>query len=441
MKNLHRRILTAALLSGASFSNYTPTLGQDPSVQKTVNVLASDESSHCNSLCDADLCNPTCDSIGGKNTNQWNLFPQNGILKFHGWVDAGFLGNTQSPASRFNGPYNSVDRSNEPMFNQGYLIAETALPSNGGSWIGARMDTLYGEDYLLAQSIGMERRPSGAKHWNGHEYYGVAIPQAFAEVGSKELSVKAGHFYSPVGYEGVMSPENFFYSKSYSYQFAGPFTHWGMITTWKPNSSWQIQKGVTNGWDALDRTKDRMGVLFSAKYTSDQWWSSFAITTGDETNNLAGLPGVTAAFTNRTRASWLTGLDLTEKTKYVFHYWQGYQANALANGGNADWWGIDQYVYRQVSNQVRHGIRTEWFNDQDGTRLGLNRASNPNNAPFIGEIYSLAYGINYTPNSNLIIRPEIRADWFDRKQGGSLPFDDGTNSRQLTLGGDAVFKF
>ena len=41
-----------------------------------------------------------------------------------GWLDGGLVGNTSSPASKFNGPYNAVDRSNEAMFNQGYLIAE-----------------------------------------------------------------------------------------------------------------------------------------------------------------------------------------------------------------------------------------------------------------------------------------------------------------------------
>ena len=53
------------------------------------------------------------------------------------------------------------------------------------------------------------------------------MPQMYVEVGTQDLSLKVGHFYSIVGYEGVMAPYNFFYTKSYSYQFAGPFQHWG----------------------------------------------------------------------------------------------------------------------------------------------------------------------------------------------------------------------
>ena len=141
-------------------------------------------------------------------------------IDFHGWVNGGYIWNTDDPPSKYNGPYNAVDRANEGMLNQLYFIAEKDLPCCG-SGIGGRIDVLYGEDFLLAQSDGIERRPNGDPHWNG-EYYGVAFPQAYVEMGNQCLSLQVGHFYSVVGYEGLMAPDNFFYSKSYSYQFAGP---------------------------------------------------------------------------------------------------------------------------------------------------------------------------------------------------------------------------
>ncbi len=106
------------------------------------------------------------------------------------------------------------------------------LPTDGCSGIGGRVDLLYGEDFFLPQSAGFELRPNGALHWNP-QYYGLAIPQAYGEYGNDVVSIKVGHFYTPVGYEGVQSPTNFFYSHSYSYQFAGPFTHWGTLATAK----------------------------------------------------------------------------------------------------------------------------------------------------------------------------------------------------------------
>ena len=134
-------------------------------------------------VCDACCC------------GRWFLLPQNECgINLHGWIDAGFMGNTSSPTSRFNGPYNAVDRSNEIMMNQLYLVAEKGLPDRNWGLV-FRVDALYGEDFFLAQSIGMETRQDGSAHWNG-EYYGIAVPQAYAALGNNDISFQVGHFYS-----------------------------------------------------------------------------------------------------------------------------------------------------------------------------------------------------------------------------------------------------
>ena len=123
-------------------------------------------------------------------------------------------------------------------------------------------------------------------------------------MGNQDLSLQVGHFYSVVGFEGVMAPGNFFYSKSYSYQFAGPFTHWGGQVNWNIDAAWTVQAGLTNGWDALDRTSDSMGFVGKIKYTDVDGGlrTSCANVTGKEFNNLAGL-NIQPEFTNRTRYS------------------------------------------------------------------------------------------------------------------------------------------
>ncbi len=365
----------------------------------------------------------------------FKLFKRSGI-ELDGWIDAGFMGNTSSPNSKFHGPYNGVDRSNEAMLNQIYLIAEKRLPQCGHG-IGGRIDYLYGEDYFLAQSVGMENRPDGSARWND-QYYGSAFPQAFVALGNQRLSLQLGHFYSVVGYEGIMSPDNFFYSKSYSYQFAGPFTHWGGQLNWDPNESWTVQLGLHNGWDALDRTSDSVGFIGKVRYDSQSTgrWTSFAITTGEEYTDLAGVAAV-QDYDNRTRYSWLVGLPLTCKLDYVFHHWLGLQNRGAADGGRADWYGIDQYLTYRVNRCTSLGMRFEWFRDEEGTRVGLNRPSNPNTPPFGGSFYSLSFGANYSPTSYLVFRPELRADWFDGSTAAQ-PFNDGTDDSQFMLGFDVI---
>lgn len=359
-------------------------------------------------------------------------------FQFRGWIDAGVIWNTQDPASRFNGPYNAVDRSNEPMLNQLYFIGEKKLAQNGMS-LGGRFDLMFGEDFFLAESIGMEKRPDGTPHWNS-EYYGLALPQAFVSIGNERTNLQVGHFYSVVGYEGVMAPDNFFYSKAYSYQFAGPFTHWGVQGNMKLNPSWNLQLGLHNGWDALDRVSDSVGFVGKIRYDNQATglWSSFAITTGREFNNSAGL-AITDDFTNRTRFSWLVGMPIRCKNEYVLHFWSGTQDQGALGGERADWYGIDQYFYHTINRCWKAAARLEWFRDDDGTRVGLNRANNPNVAPFVGNFYSISLGLNYRRSQNLVFRPDIRFDWFSG--GPNNPFDDGTKDSQTMLGFDAILSF
>ncbi len=134
----------------------------------------------CDAGCEALACDTGCSESrpcgsSACGCDPWFLFPQsNSGINLSGWVDGGFIWNTAKPASKFNGPYNGVDRGNEAMLNQFYLIAEKGLPTRGYG-LGGRVDMLYGEDYLLAESFGMEKRPDGSARWNG-EYYGLAFP-------------------------------------------------------------------------------------------------------------------------------------------------------------------------------------------------------------------------------------------------------------------------
>ena len=213
-----------------------------------------------------------------------HILPQDGRFRAYGWLDAGGIYNTSQPGSGYNGPYNAVD-STTPTFNQAYLILEMKRPEYSDFGVGGRVDVLYGNDFFLAQSAGFELNRDGTRKWNSSVSNGLAIPQAYLEVGSDTLFVQLGHFYTVVGYEGIPSANNFFYSHAYSYQFAGPFTQWGGLVTWKPNANWEVQAGPVNGWNTLDGTPNNVEFLGKAKYTSDSkdWWTSFAIITGYRT--------------------------------------------------------------------------------------------------------------------------------------------------------------
>ena len=272
----------------------------------------------------------------------WFLFEKQDRGGVYGWLDGGFVGNFGTPASKFNGPYNAVDRANEAMMNQVYFVGERLLPTDGTSGVGGRVDLLYGEDFPNATSLGWEVNP-GVRDWNSGEYYGIAMPQLYGEVGSDVFAVKLGHFYTIVGYEGVPAVGNFFYSKSYSYQFAGPFTHWGGLASWRPDDLVEIDGGLVNGWNSLASAYSKANFLGRARVRNEEnsLASTFAIVTGDDGNDFSPLyqPAPVLDSANRTRYSLIVEVRPSRRWEYVFHQWLGTQANGLASGGTALWTG------------------------------------------------------------------------------------------------------
>ncbi|MCA9470744.1 MAG: porin [Nitrospirales bacterium] len=364
-----------------------------------------------------------------------HVWPQDSLFRIRGWIDGGYTYNTDSPSSAFNGPYNAIDRDIAQL-NQLYFILESPLRRVSGEWsLGGRVDFLWGYDYYLAESKGFERDENGTPGWNQGQY-GVVLPQMYAEVGFRDVSLKLGHFYTIIGYEGVPALSNFFYSKSYSYQFAGPFTHWGGLMDWRPSSEWSFKAGVHNGWDTLKRNrKNRPGGLFGVDYTpvSDLWSLGAALTTGSEPSANPRSVG------NRTRYSVIFKLRPVRPIEYVLHHHYAFQKNGQASGRTAQWYGIDQYLFYQVTERVKGGVRFEWLRDDDGTRVsGSPFRGNVNVGSFKGNFYSLSFGVNYAPHPNVLLRPEVRHDWFT---GNQRPFDDGQEKNQTLLAINGLIQF
>lgn len=82
-------------------------------------------------------------------------------------------------------------------------------------------------------------------------------------------------------------------------------------------------------------------------------------------------------------------------------------------------------------------MRVEWFRDDDGVRVIINEAGNGNR----GNYYEVTWGLNYTPSKCLIIRPEIRYDWFKGDTANGCPFDDNSKTAQWSGGFDLIYKF
>ncbi len=393
-------------------------------------------------------------------------------IETYGFIDVGIGANAWG--ADWNGPITFNDRAWQGQMNQLYLINERILKEDQLS-LGGRVDLLYGTDYIYTTATGFDGG------WNdtngGNRYYGLAMPQLYGEVGTQVLNVKFGHFYTLIGYEVVPAIGNFFYTHAYTMQYGEPFTHTGVLATWNPNDQLSIIGGITNGWDNWDvglPTNQANPFPGSTSNASFLGAVTFSSSDGSQALTLANSSGnefATASFVNpfsayvgnRTVTSIVYSNEFTDKLTYVYQSDLGYQAYAGGDipvyyetqgqqPGSAYWYGVNQYLFYNFTDYLIGGLRLEWFRDNNGTRVqyGL-RDGSPEATGFAGNFWAMTWGLNYLVGNNLVIRPELRYDWFSQDlgnaaQGVGLPFGKtagglGTQSDQFYGGCDIIWQF
>ncbi|MGV3485167.1 MAG: porin [Planctomycetaceae bacterium] len=403
----------------------------------------SDASPHDGAGCSDSHCNGSgCDDFS---CDDWACEDKKSNLpwgfRLGGWVDAGFTVNSRDPLNPRGGfgnlPVSFNYRDRELQLNQLYLFAERETDGANGLDVGGRLDVLYGEDYIFTQAAGLETRPDFSGHWNdgqgsdknginGSSRNGLAMPQAYVELAYGKTKTKLGHFYTIIGYETVTAPDNFFYSHAYTMQYGEPFTHTGALTTYEAFDRLKLFGGIVNGWDKFDAVSDRASFLggFSWTLPNEQTVLNYSLITGDEDGSAPPYAG------NRTMYSVVLNHEFNDRWQAIVQHDLGVQQNGVAAGTDAEWYGLNTYLFRTLTDKLKAGMRYEWFNDDDGTRV-VNEA---------GVFQELATGINWTPCDHVMFRPEARWDWFDPDSDTAPPgpYDNFSTRSQFTFGVDAI---
>ncbi len=394
----------------------------------------------------------SCDTCGGSSYCEPSRCAGGGCggglgITFGGWLDQGITVNGRRVADRFNGPVTFNDRDGEYQMNQLWLYAEKEVDTGGYGWdVGGRIDAVYGTDWRFTSSIGLE------DDWNESErFYGVAVPQAYVDVAVNDLTVRMGHFYTIIGYEVVTAPDNFFYSHAYTFQYGEPFTHTGLLASHAVSDQIAISGGFDRGWDTWEDNNTDLEFLGGISWTScDESTSvAFGLTSGayDDAGDL-----------NRTMYSVVLSHRINCRWRYVLQHDYGIDddgslRNPLTGATpDAEWYGVNQYLFYDVNECWSVGARVEWFRDDDGTRvggigapggwtLGPNKAANQQG--WAGDFSAVTIGLNWKPTDWINVRPECRWDWYDGPADGlgRLPYDAGSRDNQFTFGTDLIVVF
>ncbi len=334
-------------------------------------------------------------------------------IQVGGWMNGGVYQNRFGNNRTFgNAPIPFVQHADSFMPNQMWIYADKPLDLENNCWDwGFHVDYLWGSDGPDTQAFGDE---GWDNRWDTGKYYGSAIPQLYFEYGQGDWSVKAGHFYTLIGYEVVQAPSNFFYSHAYVMNYGEPFTHTGALITKKLSDQVSVTGGYVQGWDSgFNNSNHANEFLGSISWTScdERLNVTYAVNAGDWGRG-ATLNDVSFVINEPRSATGNQGniydhsivaiYDYNECWQYVFQ--SDYAVNYnLPGNQQTTWYGVNQYLFYTLSDCYKLGGRFEWFDDNDGARVGNGK----------NDYYALTLGLNYTPNSNVTIRPEIRWDWVN----------------------------
>ena len=357
--------------------------------------------------------------LSGKSASNWMGLQYDGVT-FGGWATTGINHNIDNPADGSNGPVSMTDRNDEFHLYQLNLFIEKAITKSTHWDMGGRFDFMFGTDTRYTQATG---------HWdtnlispNDERFYRIALPQAYVEVFApigNGLSAKFGHFYTIIGYESVSSTPNFFSSHSYSFK-SSPFTTTGALFNYAIDEHWSVNLGAVTGADNFDRDFGAWSQMSGLNWTNADTGTSvsFSVMQGDVYEHQPSDLLYYSAILQQDFGKW----------HYVLQHDLGTQQNTPVQNQEAEWYSIVQYLTYQATDTLGLGVRGEWFRDDDGVRYAAGAAN----------YYALTAGINWKPNSWLMLRPEARYDWSHAE----IPaFDSGQRTDQVLLGIDAVVQF
>ena len=365
----------------------------------------AEEAAASSDCCNAGCCDPCCSSSccsSGCSAGLWEcclgdaysisseVLPECSPWSFGGWTQFGYH---KRADFAFNQRPGKVD-----LQQQWFWLERTASPDccQPLDW-GFRADMVYGTDGPDTQAFGNTQGLADvdARGWDNswdhgilNTGYGWALPQLYGEIASENWSVKAGHFFTLVGYEVVQAPDNFFYSHSNTQYNSEPFTHTGGYATYTGIENLELYAGWVAGWDTgFDQFGDGSMFLGGSKVTlMDDLTFTHILTWGD-----TGFRGSDAY-----NHSLVLEANLTENLDYVL------QSDLLQiDSTNEDNVSIINYLFYTVNDCVKLGGRLEWWKFDP---LIPNPSGNVS-------FYNATFGVNIRPHANIVIRPEFRSDW------------------------------
>lgn len=366
-------------------------------------------------------------------------------FKVGAWAEMGVFTNSHGATRHTDGNGDSVYGGNGPMHIEGqkrndvtlqqlYFYLDKEIDTTCGWDWGFRTDMLYGADARWTQSHGDH---SFDHNWgtNRHDY-GLSVYQLYGTVGYKNLQVRGGKFYTPIGWEAVAARGNFFYSHSLCY-YIEPGTHVGALADYKVNECLSLTAGwIAGNENGFKNRFDDKGFLFGLDWSLTNKVKLSYYLTDVETNNGFFSSGankfddVDVDHADTYIQSLCLEWSLSDRLTYTLQH--NYRTDRVHyNNGAASektkTFGVNNHLIYQLDRCWALGARLGWLRDEGSAAL----------ADVEADYYEATLGVNYNPSRHWSFRPELRYDWCHNAR----PYADYTKSSQLSAGIGVLYIF
>jgi len=419
-------------------------------------------------------------------------------LKLGGWLEVGYAVNNHSdPNGRglANAPV-VIARDEGLQLNQLSLYIKKEINTNviprvtptpaptpqEYSW-GFSAMAYYGRDAQPVQMFGWDSQLAANRPGNQDPQNAGAFRQEFLTYPEFHLdfympwwqgmSLMLGNFMSPIGHEigfAIDPSPNIFYTRTYALA-AAPIDHSGglLAVNLVKNQSMLLsgELGLVKGWSNYKDNNNNRTYLGALRFrTADMKnWVDYEIITGNEqtdpgkidthtqasagdTANFPTTRIVSTAGQNRTEQHLTWTSEFAERWKSVIELTYGKQKGDPTNTtyfitgapfSGATYSGLEGQLQYKINPKLAAAGRLETFRDRDGFALFPNTAIGPNSA-VKGDFNEATMGVQWRPQKNLLLRPELRYDW-QSNNNGQKAFAGGTKENQLLFAVDLVMQY
>ena len=258
--------------------------------------------------------------------------------------------------------------------------------------------------------------------------------------GGSALRIRVGKFATLVGEETINPTTNYFYSHTYEFGYAIPFTNTGVMAQYVLNSEWSFWAGVTRPWNQSTRAvPDSLNFLTQVDWTpSNAPYSlivNYIVGPNDYGINDAG--SVVGDYSHERSVLDVIGTytGINNLTLLADVDWGYDGANSPDGSGSSNWFAVALYQSYVINSYLTFNTREEYYFDGNGATILLTPPGVDGN---YGDL-TAGFTITPMPNSNLgkhfTIHPEIREDLADH---GVL---SNGKHYQTTVGIDAIYTF